>query len=363
MSPLDDPTAHPTSAAGKQAVDEHRVRRVLDANLNRASEGLRVVEEYARFILDDRHLSRLTKEIRHELSSFGADLGSHALQSARETQRDVGTTLATVDEYSRNELADVVTANQKRVEQSLRCLEEYSKLLRPQTAAGFEQLRYRCYTLGKALDASAVGVQRLANARLYVLLNGGPSAEAFESVASLLIDAGVDMLQLRDKSLEDRALLARARTLRQLTRGTTTQLIMNDRADLAALVDADGVHVGQDDLPVAEARSLVGNQRMVGVSTHSIEQARQAVLDGANYIGCGPTFPSETKSFDQFPGPQFLRDVAAEISLPAFAIGGISLARLAEVTEAGFHRVAVGAAVTAAEDPADVVRAFRAALE
>ena len=112
-----------------------------------------------------------------------------------------------------------------------------------------------------------------------------------------------------------------------MTQGTRkTLFIINDRPDLAALARADGVHVGQEELSVKDARSIVGPETLVGVSTHSIEQARQAVLDGANYIGVGPTFPSGTKQFEQFPGVELLRAVAAEIRLPAFAIGGIGRA-------------------------------------
>jgi thiamine-phosphate pyrophosphorylase len=137
---------------------------------------------------------------------------------------------------------------------------------------------------------------------------------------------------------------------------------MNDRPDLAALSRADGVHIGQEELPVKDAREIVGPQAIIGVSTHSIEQARQAVLDGANYIGVGPTFPSETKQFDRFPGVELLRAVAAEIRLPAFAIGGIRLDYLPQVLDTGFRRVAVGAALASAAEPESAARAFRAAL-
>ena len=148
----------------------------------------------------------------------------------------------------------------------------------------------------------------------------------------------MDVLQLRDKRLADRELIDRARRLRRLTRGTATLLIINDRPDLAALAQADGVHVGQEELSVKDARSIVGPDVLIGVSTHSIEQARQAVLDGANYLGVGPTFPSGTKQFDHFPGLELLRAVAAEIRLPAFAIGGITRENLDQVKSAGFRR-------------------------
>jgi thiamine-phosphate pyrophosphorylase len=164
------------------------------------------------------------------------------------------------------------------------------------------------------------------------------------------------MLQLRSKRLNDRDLLERAHALRQITAGTSTLFIMNDRADLAALSRADGVHVGQDELSVKDTRAIVGPEMLIGVSTHSIEQARRAVLHGANYLGCGPTFPSTTKAFQEFPGLDFLKQVAQEISLPAFAIGGITEENLPAVKAAGFRRVAVSGALRNVIDPAAAVR-------
>ena len=177
-----------------------------------------------------------------------------------------------------------------------------------------------------------------------------------------MIGAGVDVLQLRDKQLSDRDLVERARRLRVLTRDTQTLFILNDRPDIALLAHADGVHLGQDELSVKDARTVVGPKMLVGVSTHSIEQARQAVLDGANYIGVGPTFPSATKQFDNFPGVQLLRQVAAEIRLPAFAIGGISEENLNEVLATGITRIAVTGAILSAVDPSHAATALKRGL-
>ena len=137
---------------------------------------------------------------------------------------------------------------------------------------------------------------------------------------------------------------------------------MNDRPDLAALCHADGVHLGQEDMSVKDARTILGPHALIGVSTHTIHQARSAVLDGANYIGCGPTFPSGTKHFEEFPGLDFLREISAEIRLPAFAIGGITPANLPQVLAAGITRVAVSAAITSAADPAAVIQEILANL-
>jgi thiamine-phosphate pyrophosphorylase len=159
----------------------------------------------------------------------------------------------------------------------------------------------------------------------------------------------------RDKKLNDRDLLEHAKILRRISRECGTLFIVNDRPDLAVLSAADGVHVGQDELSIQEVRRIVGPEMLIGVSTHTIEQARQAVLAGASYIGCGPTFPSGTKHFDHFPGLPFLREVAAEISLPAFAIGGITPENLPEVVGTGMQRMAVGGAVACAAQPSSSI--------
>ena len=169
-----------------------------------------------------------------------------------------------------------------------------------------------------------------------------------------LITTEVDLFQLRDRSLSDRVLLHRAKIGVKVAREAGKLFIMNDRPDLAVAADADGVHVGQDELPVLEARKIVGPNRLIGVSTHHLDEAKKAVLDGADYIGCGPVFPSQTKQFDQFVGVELLRQVAAEISLPAFAIGGIDLSNLTDVIEAGFTRVAVSNVINASEDPRQI---------
>ena len=201
--------------------------------------------------------------------------------------------------------------------------------------------------------------------KLYVLMDCGASEVAFASLAQSFISAGVHVIQLRDKQADDSTLLSRAKLLRSLLRNSASQLplfIMNDRPDLALLAQADGVHVGQEELSVYEVRQIVGPKLLIGVSTHNLAQAQQAVLDGANYLGCGPIFPSETKSFDTFPGLDFLHQVAAEISLPAFAIGGINRVNLPSVLATGFTRIALSGALTAAEDPAAEVAKLLALL-
>ncbi len=336
--------------------------RILDAAANRAREGLRVTEDWVRFALDDAHLTECLKQIRHDLAAALAGIPWEQRLAARETQADVGTGITTPSEHNRERPRDVLTANFLRLEEGLRSLEEFGKIIDPAVGRAIEQLRYRTYTVQRAVESTRVGLDRLAAARLYVLLDARPTVAEFERMALELIRAGVDVIQLRDKRLADRELIDRARRLRQLTRDTSTLMILNDRPDLAALAQADGIHVGQEELTVKDARSVVGPEALVGVSTHSIEQARQAVLDGANYLGVGPTFPSGTKDFDHFPGLELLRAVSAEIPLPAFAIGGITGENLGQVLSAGFRRVAVSGAVLSADDPVRAAREIQNTL-
>lgn len=337
--------------------------RILDAAANRAHEGLRVLEDYVRFALDDRHLTDQFKQLRHELTAALAGLSLAERLAARETQADVGTELSTAAEYQRADTVQVLAANFSRLQESLRSLEEYGKVVDRNLAVRCERIRYRVYTLQRALEHTRRSVERLATARVYVLIDGGESAAAFEATVSQLLAAGVDVVQLRDKRLDDRQLLQRARRLRERTREAGTLLIVNDRPDLAILSAADGVHVGQEELSVKDVRALVGPAMLIGVSTHSLPQARQAVLEGADYLGVGPVFPSATKSFAEYPGLAFVQEVAQEIRLPAFAIGGITAENLPAVAAAGLRRVAVSGVLTSATDPTAVVRQMRAVLE
>ncbi len=342
---------------------EMRLFRMVDAALNRAMEGLRVIEDYARFALDHPMLVREMKGIRHELAHLASAFPMPVRLAARETQHDVGTEIKAPNELHRMAVEDLVDANFSRVREALRSIEECAKILAPQTVAGIEQLRYRCYTVHRALRISETATQRLQQVRLYVLVDARSTAEELRNLVASLVDAGVHAIQLREKHLCDRLLLERARLVREVTRGTNTLFIMNDRADLAVLSEADGVHVGQEELTVKDARLIVGPHALVGVSTHNIEQARQAVLDGADYIGCGPTFPSTTKSFSEFAGLDFLRQVAQEIRLPAFAIGGINEENLPSVLATGIQRVAVSGCVIQAANPAEAARRLLALLE
>jgi len=362
-SPFAEPDDPVPVFALPETTDEIDAARVLDANLNRSREALRVLEDYCRFALDDRFLTVQFKEARHALAEIAGRLPPQLLLAARETLRDVGTSLTAGGEYDRASPAQVAAVNLKRVQESLRSLEEFGKVFGPDFGRDFEAIRYRTYTLERAVVAGAASREKLADARLYVLLTAAQCAASMEWVIEQAGAGGAGVFQLREKAMPDRELLGRARDVRRWTRQARALFIVNDRPDIAKLAGADGVHLGQDDVTVKDARRLLGADALVGVSCHSLADVRRAVLDGADYVGVGPTFPSTTKAFDAFPGLEFVRAVAAETSLPAFALGGVGPANVARVVAAGGRRVAVGAAVAAADDPEHVARVLRTALD
>ena len=179
------------------------------------------------------------------------------------------------------------------------------------------------------------------------------------AAAAGALAGGAPCIQLRAKGLPPEALLREARAIRAATRAASALLIVNDRLDVALAAEADGVHLGQDDLPAARARRLLPPGRLLGVSTHDVAQARRAVADGADYIGVGPVFATATKDTGYAPlGLACLSAIAAAVPVPVVAIGGIGPAEAADAIRAGAMAVAVISALMAAPDIAAATRAL-----
>ena len=343
-------------------MSHHKIYRLLDATANRACEAVRVVEDIVRFVFDDHLLTKEWKEFRHHLVAALQSLPAEMRSAFRHTESDVGTAIALTSEIKRDDIADLIAANMARLQQSLRSLEEGAKLIDDKLASQVEALRYRSYSLASVTQTIEESIQRLQDVRLCVLVDGGSSEQTFSQMLDLLLSADVGAIQLRDKKMNDAEFVARARLLVEKSRGRPTLSIINDRPDIAVLAGADGVHVGQTDLGVKEVRQIVGPYRVIGISTHNQEQLRRAVLDGANYAGIGPVFPSETKTFSCHGGLALIEQVANQTALPLFAIGGIDVKNAADVLRAGVSRLAVASAITSAVDPKKVVIALKERL-
>ena len=187
-------------------------------------------------------------------------------------------------------------------------------------------------------------------------------------LAEKVLQGGARIIQLRVKppapasgkpTLSHRELLETAKTIRNLTRHYKASLIINDQADIALAAEADGLHLGQDDLPLSEARRILGENKVIGISTHSLEEAERAWKEGADYIGFGPVFTTETKGESLSPrGAESLKQVVDAIDLPIIAIGGINEKNIGEVIEAGANGAAIISSITTAEDITEKTRLF-----
>ena len=333
------------------------VFRVLDANLNRLREGLRVVEEYCRLVQNDRSFVQL-KEIRHLLQKlYPPKLETLCLQ-ARQADDDVGNQTFNSSEAKRDDSRAVLRAGLKRSQEASRVIEEYAKIINEDDVSRkAKSLRFSLYTLEKKLlvsrnDKVFSWFDRDRDYALYLVVD-----EASYHGHDLLTDlkmaliAGVNLLQLRQKRTGDQYFLSRALQLKTLCAEYQLPFIVNDRPDIAFLSAADGLHLGQDDLDIDAARKIVGEKMPIGRSTHSLEQALVAEAEGADYIGFGPVFKTPSKENpDPVVGIEKLREVVSRISLPVVAIGGINHENIALVRDTGPAGIGVIRAILASDD-------------
>lgn len=322
---------------------ELSVLRILDANLDRAREGLRTLEDWCRFGLNHHELTEKLKDLRQTLAKWHtADL-----RTARDTPKDIGTSITHPQERIRSNVTQVLQANFCRVEEALRSLEEFGKITRPDMADACKQLRYQVY----ALESMVLGHQRfqqLAQAQLYLVTSPSDNLLAIVEAA---LQGGLQMVQYREKTGDDCDRIVIAQRLKALCHQYGALFLVNDRVDFAIAVDADGVHLGQQDLPIAVARNLIGHHRIIGRSTTNPEEMAKALAEGADYIGVGPVYATPTKPDKAAAGLDYVRYAAANSPVPFFAIGGIDGQNLDEVMACGGNRVAVVRALMQAENP------------
>jgi len=340
------------------------VFRIIDANFNRAREALRVMEEYARFVLDDAGLTAEIKETRHALTDefermFARAKAHGATIVYRDIVSDVGREVTTESESQRAGATQVVVAAGKRLSEALRAMEEYGKIIDPAFATIVEQLRYRGYELERRLALTIQARQHFGNVRLYVLLTEELCRGGWFETAEAALRGGADCLQLREKKLSDRKLLDRAKRLVDLCREHGAMLIINDRPDVAAASGAHGVHLGQEDLPVSAVRRIVPATCVIGVSAHTIEQVQSAAEQVPDYIAVGPMFDSPTKPQTPIAGPAMLVEARKLTSLPLVAIGGITEANAVAVLPAAPCCLCVCQAVIAQIDVEAAARRLR----
>jgi thiamine-phosphate pyrophosphorylase len=335
-------------------VNTSPVTRIIDENLNRLAEGLRVLEDIARMVLNDSELTTRLKTLRHSL--VRADLPFNlALLRARDAAGDVGAALEAPGQNEPRPLSIIVIANARRAQESLRVLEETAKL--PEIAGQldshtFQQARFTLYSIEKELAARLTRKEMRRQIHgLYVVLDtavlkGRSPLEA----AGELVQAGVKIIQLRDKTTAKKQLLPVARAVAALCRRHGVLFIINDYLDIALAAEADGLHIGQTDLPAEDARRLLSPDKILGVSVTTVAEARAAEIAGADYLGVGAVYPTASKDDAPPVGVERIQKIRQGVTLPLAAIGGINLNNVKEVVAAGADVICVISAVLNAQD-------------
>ena len=336
------------------------ILRIIDANLNRLAEGLRVLEEAARMLLDNADLTSRLKTLRHDLIR-GDTAFNLSLLNARDSIGDVGVELQVPGENPEKNLQTILVANARRAQESLRVLEDLAKL--PELAGkmssdDFKKARFELYSIEQELVQSLTRRERRnIISGLYVILdtqvlNGRSHLE----VAAKLIQAGVKVIQLRDKTTPKKQLMPLALDLQVMCRKNNVIFIINDYLDVALAVNADGLHIGQEDLPVVEARRLLPLDKILGCSVVTVEEAQDAEREGADYIAVGAVYPTGSKGDIEVVGIERLRLIRPVIHVPLVAIGGINQSKVHEIIAAGADSLCVISAVLLAQDMAGAAR-------
>ena len=332
--------------------------RIIDANVNRLGEGLRVLEEFARMTLDDTDLTLRLKDLRHQTIILPTGLLVKLLD-ARESASDVGSDMNVSEQEPDRGVPETVIANARRIQEALRVLEELAKLpgsgLDSET---YRRARFSVYTIEKDLLMKLQKEDKLSRLKgLYVIIDAGFLQGRDPAVLTrAVIRGGAGIIQYRDKINGIRDMLSIAATVRDVCRESGTLFIVNDSLETALAVDADGLHVGQDDMPVDVARRLLPSDRLLGCSVRTVPEALRARELGADHLGVGAMAATSTKEEASVVGPDRLREIKKVVALPLVAIGGISRANLKEIMLAGADAACVISAVLNAEDPGIAAR-------
>ncbi len=326
--------------------------RILDANVNRCAEGIRVIEDLVRFQFCREDLTKKLRDIRHFLRKSYAHLDDKFIL-ARDADEDVGKEVSKKSNLDKKtDLKQICNANFKRITEALRTIEEYSKIIGEyDLSKEVESRRYESYMIEKEVlslfkPEIPMGLYGITGEKF---AKGRTNVECVKE----MIKAGIKIIQYREKDKNLGEKLAEAKEIAKLCKEAGVLFIVNDHIDIAILVDADGVHVGQEDLPVVEVRRLIGPNKLIGLSTHSIEDATRAMELDIDYIGAGPIFPTTTKDRAAV-GLEYLEWVVKNVDIPYIAIGGIKEHNLDEIVSRGAKWVSLVSEVVGADDIKDM---------
>ena len=323
------------------------IYRVLDANINRAAEGMRVLEDIARFVLNNKNLCAAIKQCRHDLrSTTPSDLYS------RDINQDVGTHVTTKYEGIRESLHDIAEAASNRCAEALRVIEEFLKL--EETENQIEEIRYKLYDLATKV-IRGLGSTRKQQWKLCFVMTSSDCVLPWKDTLSQTLTVGCDCIQIREKDMLTNELIAHTKEVMHIANQYNVPVIVNDRVDVMLATNASGVHLGNTDMSVEDARTLCGATAIIGATAHTPDEVRLVTSAGADYIGVGAMFASPTKPNVAVVGPVLLQSVS---QCNYLAIGGITPENIQELFQVGCNGVAVGAAISRSRIPGKIAESL-----
>jgi thiamine-phosphate pyrophosphorylase len=328
---------------------------MIDANLNRSTEGIRVAEDIVRFVLDDGKLTSRLKEVRHQVVKLLRD-ERWEMRDARNTRTDVGAKRTTKSEAKRANILDVFMANIKRAEESVRVFEETSKLIDNKLSPKFKKIRFELYDIEQ--KAALLLKKKISlDFNLYVITDPSFGRTHME-IMRAATKGGASAIQLRDKTMTKQRYLQMAKSMAAYAQTHGLTFIVNDYPEVALKSGADGVHLGAGDWR-SEIRGWQKKGKIIGISASNLKEAMRAEQLGADYIGFGPVFGTPIKPNAKPSGIKELARVMKRVTIPIVAVGGINKHNIKKIKMAGCEKVAVIRAICASNN---IVKATRELL-
>jgi len=327
--------------------EDLRIYQIIDANLDRAREGLRVLEDWARFSLGKENYVIKIKNFRQILGKNHLEV----YKKSRNHIEDQCKGLSHEEQRNRKTPEKIISSNSARVQEALRVIEEFSRLHNNELSKIASEIRYEIYTLEVDLldfNTHKKSEKIIRDNGLYAITD--QQSDVLEKIEAILI-GGVKIIQHRFKTGTDKNRLEEAIKIKNLCKKYNALFIVNDRVDIALASDADGIHLGQNDLNLKTARKLLGNSKIIGISANNEIDISTSIKDGCDYIGIGPVFKTSTKKDKEPLGLEKIKFLTKDIKIPWFAIGGINKNNISYLKNNGFSKFAIVSELMNSEDP------------
>ncbi len=327
--------------------DDLRIYQIIDANLDRAREGLRVLEDWARFGLGKEKYVERIKNFRHILGKNHLEV----YKQSRNHIEDKCKGLSHKEQSNKKTSKQIISFNSGRVQEALRVIEEFSRSHNHELSKIASEIRYEIYTIEidlLSLSKFKKSEKILKENDLYVITE--QKDNLLGTLEEILI-AGVRIIQYRFKTGTDKDHLQEAIQIKNLCKKYNSLFIVNDRIDIALASNADGIHLGQDDLDLKTARKLLGYSKIIGISANNEIDISNALKEGCDYIGIGPVFDTVTKRDKEPIGIEKIKRLTKDLDIPWFAIGGIKSNNISYLKNNGFKKVALVSQLMNSEDP------------